>query len=163
MLSPWRWIGPTLLLATLLGAFMALDRTTLHWYVPESNGSAVSNAAPTPARDTNAAATSTAVPRFAAAEVQALALQFATQTFQTLGGYDCGTPLLNEAHSRWTSICTERATQRAPMIVVVAVNAVTGLAADLTTAVEYNDNTATVIASTAIATAAKTPQPASPP
>lgn len=155
MIAIWRWVGPTVLLAGMLGAFMALDKTTLHWYVPESNGATVRSAEVTPAPTAAVTITATAIPRFAPFEVQALALQYAAQYFQSPGGWDCGTPELNEARSRWTTVCTTRDVDFPDPVIVVAVDALTGSAADLTSAAQYADNTATATANTATATAAK--------
>lgn len=128
MLSLWRWIGPTLLLASLLGAFMALDRTTLHWYVPESSGSAVRAAA------SPAALPSSVVPggprKFDALEAHALSVQYVTERFHTPGSFDCAASVLNEARTRWTTVCTELGVQGG-QVRIVSVDEQSGSVSDL--------------------------------
>lgn len=153
----WRWVGPTIILASVLAAFMALDRTTLHWYVPSPSQSTVSSAVLTPAADASVTVTPTAIPQFGEFEVQALALQYVAQYFQAPGGYDCGKSELSAARSRWTVVCTARAEDGPMPVVIIAVDAVTGFAADLRSYDQYLDITATAIAhATATASAAQT-------
>ncbi len=130
MVAIWRWAGSTVLLAIVLGAFMALDRTTLHWYVSESQGSAVRNRDLTPAPGAPVTVIPTVTPQFTAFEAQALAVQWINDTFQTFAGWDCAEPELNEARSRWTAICTEREAET-PEVRVISVDAETGAARDL--------------------------------
>lgn len=126
----WRWIVPVFVVAALVGGFMALDKTTLHWYVPDEDdlvASARINLTPTA---TPVTPSPTPRPRITAGEAQSLALEWVSSTFGTLGGYECAEPELNEAESRWTSVCTERADEN-PEIVVVSVHTMSGLAEEL--------------------------------
>jgi hypothetical protein len=173
MLGFWRWAGPTVLLVGALAAFMALDRTTLHWYVPESTGSAVRNGDLTPAPSAAVTVSPTVAPQFTEFEVDALALQWVTEMFPTIGGYDCATAELNDLQSRWTTVCTESKVEGTVesayprKVMAVAVDAITGATTDLetaaTAATKTPMNTATATATktpmnTATATATKTPQ-----
>ena len=124
-----RWLGPTLVLATALASFMALDRTTLHWYAPEAGGS-VMRAIVSPAAEPSASAPAT---RFGEFEVQALAVEWISQTFVYPEGWDCAAPRLNEAQTRWTTICTARGEYGHQQygVVAVSVDALTGHAGQL--------------------------------
>jgi hypothetical protein len=145
------------LLVGALAAFMALDKTILHWYVPESDGSAVRNVDLTPAPTAIVTAT-TVTPQFTAFEAQALALQWVVGNFGSLSGWDCDQPELNDLQSRWTTVCTERTvegTAGGSKVITVAVDAITGAATDLETAATAATKTPT---NTATATSTKTPQ-----
>jgi len=153
MLGFWRWAVPTILVAGALAAFMALDKTTLHWYVPESDGSAVRNVELTPTPTAIVTAT-TVAPQFTAFEAQALALQWVVGSFGSPGGWDCDPPQLNDLQSRWTTICTERTVEgivAASKVKAVGVDAITGAATDLERVATKTPT------STATATATKTP------
>ena len=128
----WRWIMPAVVLALVVGGFMALDKTTLHWYVPDEDelvDSARKNLTPTA---TPVTPTPTPPPRFSASEAQALALEWVSSNFGAFGGYECAEPELNEAESRWTSVCTEQPVEEIPArIVVVSVDTMSGLTREL--------------------------------
>lgn len=164
MLGFWRWAGLTVILVGALAAFMVLDKTTLHWYVPESDGSAARNNDPTPSPSAIVTLTPTVTPQFTAFEARALAFQWVSGNFGSPGGWDCDQPELNDLQSRWTAACTERPFEGIAGqsgVKTVAVDAITGTATELQTAATAATKTPTSTATptpTASATATTTPQ-----
>ncbi len=136
MMANWRWVGPAVLLASVLGAFMALDKTTLHWYVPESPRSTLSSDDLTPA----ARATTPAATQFTALESRAIAVQWVSLTWPAISGgsglnrVDCQLPQLNEASLRYSTVCTRAEDGGEDLVVAVAVDAITGAATELLSA-----------------------------
>ena len=134
MVESWRSLWPVAVLALALGSFMALDKTVLHWYVPDSEG--VAARAGNSVTGSDATLLDLAVEQRAAlrvvqgSEARAIALAWVSQNFGSLDGYDCAEPELNESESRWVTVCTERADEN-PGVKVVSVDAVTGVAEEL--------------------------------